>query len=92
MSEARIEIISREESSGGLPINYSCYGVTPENGTVLFRWGTSEKTVEIRCTNEWARRFVKRVIEALDEQSETELQIPAPSAPFPAGQVASADT
>ena len=84
MNEARLKIIGKEDSPAGMPINYSCYGEILKNSTVLLRFGTSEKMVEITCTREWALRFVKSVTEILDAQSGAEPQIPAPSSLFPA--------
>jgi hypothetical protein len=70
-----------------MPITHFTYGKFLSNGTVFLALGATEGSAEITCTREWALDFAKKITAALDEQTEAELQTPAPSAPFQAGDL-----
>ena len=90
MNDARLRISIGNVNRAGMPITHYSYGSLLSNGTVFLLLGALEGSVEITCTREWALEFAKSLKAALGEQNGEEFQIPAPSAPFPAGQSSSA--
>jgi len=92
MSSARLKINSGSVNRAGMPITHYTYGKFLSNGTVFIAISAADGSAEIVCTHEWALDFVKKITEALDEQTGMEPQIPVPSAPFPVGQSASVGT